>query len=251
MIKELVLEEEERWRYRAGWEELREGPALRKAGGSSKCEILISSPSLHIYSTAQTVSPPFFFLTPLSSGANKLSHISADYIKPLQGSLSLSCCYCNCPPNADALFSVCFLSIAPTVCPQYHLIFMHSCRCKTVRHPCHRYDLVGVRCVEWFWCSIMLSGILARPGDLQLENHVEHPIWAVCLQQLHNVGVLQHVTDAGLPLQIWKHTQKNRDQERKTGRWGHMAVRRAHNSMNVGLTQIILTLRKECLLDIA
>lgn len=48
MIKELVLEEKERWRYRAGGEELGEGAAFTKAGGSSKCEILISSLFPHI-----------------------------------------------------------------------------------------------------------------------------------------------------------------------------------------------------------
>lgn len=172
-------------------------------------------------------------------------------MKPPQGSLSLSCCYCTCPPNAATLFSVCFLSIALL----YVLSTTSSSRTLVDAKQCETRATGMIWLVWGVWSDsdvqIMLSGILARPGDLQLENHVEHPIWAVRLQQLHNVGVLQHVTDAGLPLQIWKHTQKNRDQERKKGRWAHMTVRRAHNSMNAGLTQIILTLRKECLLDIA
>lgn len=38
--------------------------------------------------------------------------------------------------------------------------------------------------------------------DSQLEDHVEHAVRAVCLHQLYDVRVLQHVTDTGLSLQI-------------------------------------------------
>lgn len=41
-------------------------------------------------------------------------------------------------------------------------------------------------------------------GNLQFKDHIEHAIRAIGLQQLHNVGVLEHVTDAGLTLQVWK-----------------------------------------------
>lgn len=37
---------------------------------------------------------------------------------------------------------------------------------------------------------------------LQFKDHVEHAIGAVSLQQLHDVGVFQHVADARLSLQI-------------------------------------------------
>lgn len=40
--------------------------------------------------------------------------------------------------------------------------------------------------------------------NLQFKDHVEHAIRAIGLQQLHNVGMLEHVTDAGLTLQVWK-----------------------------------------------
>lgn len=66
--------------------------ALGKAGSSSKCEILISSffspPSPHIYiyrlHSSSAHCPPT-----KKPSSNKLFHISFDYIKPLQGSLSL------------------------------------------------------------------------------------------------------------------------------------------------------------------
>lgn len=66
--------------------------ALGKAGSSSKCEILISSffspPSPHIYTyrlhSSSAHCPPT-----KKPSSNKLFHISFDYIKPLQGSLSL------------------------------------------------------------------------------------------------------------------------------------------------------------------
>lgn len=38
----------------------------------------------------------------------------------------------------------------------------------------------------------------------QFKDHVEHAVGAVGLQQLHNVGVFQHVADAGFSLQIWE-----------------------------------------------
>lgn len=40
--------------------------------------------------------------------------------------------------------------------------------------------------------------------NLQFKDHVEHAIRAIGLQKLHNVGMLEHVTDAGLTLQVWK-----------------------------------------------
>lgn len=40
--------------------------------------------------------------------------------------------------------------------------------------------------------------------DLQFKDHVEHAIRAIGLQQLHDVGVFQHVADTGLSLQIWQ-----------------------------------------------
>lgn len=39
-------------------------------------------------------------------------------------------------------------------------------------------------------------------NGLQFKDHVEHSIRAVRLQQLHDVGVLEHVTDTGLTLQV-------------------------------------------------
>lgn len=39
-------------------------------------------------------------------------------------------------------------------------------------------------------------------SHLQFKDHVEHAIGAVGLQQLHDVGVFQHVADAGFSLQI-------------------------------------------------
>lgn len=39
--------------------------------------------------------------------------------------------------------------------------------------------------------------------DLQLKDHVEHSIRAVCLQKLHYVWMFQHVADARFPLQIY------------------------------------------------
>ena len=39
------------------------------------------------------------------------------------------------------------------------------------------------------------------PGH-ELEHHVEHPLAGVGLQQLHDVGVFEHVADGRLPLQV-------------------------------------------------
>uniref|UniRef100_A0A3Q2YK21 Uncharacterized protein n=1 Tax=Hippocampus comes TaxID=109280 RepID=A0A3Q2YK21_HIPCM len=47
-----------------------------------------------------------------------------------------------------------------------------------------------------------LCFICNRMCDLQFEDHVEHPVGAVGLQQFHNVRVFEHVADAGLPLQV-------------------------------------------------
>lgn len=41
-----------------------------------------------------------------------------------------------------------------------------------------------------------------RGAYLQLEDHVQHPIRAVGFQQLDDVGMFQHVTDAGFSLEI-------------------------------------------------
>lgn len=48
---------------------------------------------------------------------------------------------------------------------------------------------------------------------LQLKDHVEHSIWAIGFQQLHDMGVFQHVTDAGLPLQVWKESKRKQKKE--------------------------------------
>ena len=39
------------------------------------------------------------------------------------------------------------------------------------------------------------------PGH-ELKDHVEHPLAGVGLQQLHDVGVFEHVADGRLPLQV-------------------------------------------------
>ena len=39
------------------------------------------------------------------------------------------------------------------------------------------------------------------PGH-ELEDHVEHALRAVGFQQLHDVRVLEHVTNGGLPLEV-------------------------------------------------
>lgn len=56
------------------------------------------------------------------------------------------------------------------------------------------------------WARVKRHKIKEHNTDLQLKDHVEHAIRAVGLQQLHDVGVFQHVADAGLPLQIYKMT---------------------------------------------
>lgn len=57
--------------------------------------------------------------------------------------------------------------------------------------------------------------MLEGQTDLQFKDHVEHAIRAVGLQELHDVGVFQHVADAGLSLQIW---QGDGQRERQEGR---------------------------------
>lgn len=59
---------------------------------------------------------------------------------------------------------------------------------------------------HWFRRQKKILHLKAR--YLQLKDHVEHSIRAVGFQQLHNMGVFKHVTDAGLPLQVWNESTK-------------------------------------------
>lgn len=89
-------------------------------------------------------------------------------------------------------------------------------RCRRTRHRLvSRSRSTGLRRPCWGRHGRVTQqlGAAALPvcvWDLQLEDHVEHAVGAVGLQQLHDVGVFQHVADAGLPLQIWvKETKRN------------------------------------------
>lgn len=53
-------------------------------------------------------------------------------------------------------------------------------------------------------CTHLLLGCMGAEEHSQFKDHVEHAVGAVGLQQLYNVGVFQHVADAGFPLQIWE-----------------------------------------------
>lgn len=54
-----------------------------------------------------------------------------------------------------------------------------------------------------------------KAGYLQLKDHVQHSIRAEGFQQLHDVGVFKHVTDAGLPLQVWKESTRKAEERVK------------------------------------
>ena len=50
-------------------------------------------------------------------------------------------------------------------------------------------------------CSLDDLEAEVGPGH-ELKHHVEHPLAGVGLQQLHDVGVFEHVADSRLPLQV-------------------------------------------------
>lgn len=58
-----------------------------------------------------------------------------------------------------------------------------------------------------FWLVSCFFFVCMVGEDLQFKDHVEHAVGAVGLQQLNDVGVFQHVADAGLSLQIWKEAE--------------------------------------------
>lgn len=168
----------------------REGAALRRAGGNSERKILISS---------QQHPLPLLLAHPHPQLTSFV--ISVFQRKPPRGSPSL----CH-TVNASSPFPPSPSSAFPSNNPSSHC----PSHCK---HP-HPPHLPHVQCFFWHerWCEafdegrfLIGAGAESFPNwHLQLKYHVEHPIWAVRLQQLHNVGVLQHVADAGLPLQICK-----------------------------------------------
>lgn len=80
---------------------------------------------------------------------------------------------------------------------------------------------------------------------LQFKDHVEHSIRAVGLQQLHNVGVLEHVTDTGLALQVWKRKKCGQSvfEYRYRWSWGIKNNHLESSHISTALTDTDLTLR--------